>query len=90
MYFSGMEQEEFKKDVMQFLVSRGHGRLAASTDVETFPDAVLNGKRLDLYNLYKEVYVCVFGALKYEGQLDFLLRPFLCLTIRWSQEEGFM
>ena len=51
-----MKQEEFKKDIMQFLISRGHGRLVPSTDVETFPDAVLNGKRLDVYNLYKEVY----------------------------------
>eukprot|EP00250_Pteridium_aquilinum_P020516 c24844_g1_i1 orf=698-3193(-) len=48
-------EEEFRKDVMQFLISRGHGRLVPSTDVETFPDAVLNGKRLDLYNLYREV-----------------------------------
>ena len=56
-FVSGMKQEEFKKDIMQFLISRGHGRLVPSTDVETFPDAVLNGKRLDVYNLYKEVYV---------------------------------
>lgn len=48
-------EEEFRKDVMQFLISRGHGRLVPSTDVATFPDAVLNGKRLDLYNLYREV-----------------------------------
>lgn len=48
-------EDEFRKDVMQFLISRGHGRLVPSTDVESFPDAVLNGKRLDLYNLYREV-----------------------------------
>ena len=62
MYFSGVKQEEFKKDVMQFLISRGHGRLAASADVETFPDAVLNGKRLDLYNLYKEVCLSLWST----------------------------
>ncbi|KAH7446503.1 hypothetical protein KP509_01G059600 [Ceratopteris richardii] len=48
-------EEEFRKDVMQFLISRGHARLVPSSDVNTFPDAVLNGKRLDLYNLYREV-----------------------------------
>ena len=58
-----MKQEEFKKDIMQFLISRGHGRLVPSTDVETFPDAVLNGKRLDVYNLYKEVYICNFSKV---------------------------
>ncbi|KAH7296734.1 hypothetical protein KP509_26G036800 [Ceratopteris richardii] len=47
--------EEFRKDLMQFLSSRGHGRLVPSEDVATFPDAVLNGRKLDLYNLYKEV-----------------------------------
>lgn len=47
--------EEFRKDVMMFLISRGHTRLVPSTDLEAFPDAVLNGKRLDLYNLYREV-----------------------------------
>jgi hypothetical protein len=55
-----MKQEEFKKDVMQFLISRGHGRLVPSTETEMFPEAVLNGKRLDVYNLYKEVYVVFF------------------------------
>jgi hypothetical protein len=44
---------------MEFLVSRGHGRLVISTDIETFPEAVLNGKRLDIYNLYKEVWLCL-------------------------------
>ncbi|KAJ7552209.1 hypothetical protein O6H91_06G046200 [Diphasiastrum complanatum] len=46
---------ECSEDVMQFLSSRGHGRLIPPMGVETFPDAVLNGKRLDLYNLYREV-----------------------------------
>lgn len=57
-FASDIYQDEFRKDVMQFLISRGHGRLVPSTDVESFPDAVLNGKRLDLYNLYREVRVC--------------------------------
>eukprot|EP00249_Psilotum_nudum_P022397 c28503_g2_i2 orf=261-2768(+) len=51
----GCSEEQFLKDVMQFLISRGHTRLVPSTEPESFPDAVLNGKRLDLYNLYKEV-----------------------------------
>eukprot|EP00249_Psilotum_nudum_P022396 c28503_g1_i1 orf=565-3126(+) len=48
-------EEELLKDVMQFLISRGHSRLVPSSGIESFPDAILNGKRLDLYNLYKEV-----------------------------------
>jgi len=40
---------------MQFLVSRGHGRLIPQTGIDSFPNVVLNGKRLDLYNLYREV-----------------------------------
>lgn len=48
-------QEEFLKDVMQFLILRGHTRLIPQSGLAEFPDAILNGKRLDLYNLYKEV-----------------------------------
>lgn len=48
-------QEEFLKDVMQFLMLRGHTRLIPQSGLAEFPDAILNGKRLDLYNLYKEV-----------------------------------
>lgn len=48
-------QEEFLKDVMQFLILRGHTRLIPQSGLVEFPDAILNGKRLDLYNLYKEV-----------------------------------
>lgn len=48
-------QEEFLKDVMQFLLLRGHNRLIPQGGLTEFPDAILNGKRLDLYNLYKEV-----------------------------------
>ena len=48
-------QEDFLKDVMQFLLQRGHDRLVPQGGPAEFPDAVLNSKRLDLYNLYKEV-----------------------------------
>lgn len=48
-------QDEFLKDVMQFLILRGHNRLIPQSGPAEFPDAILNGKRLDLYNLYKEV-----------------------------------
>jgi hypothetical protein len=48
-------QEDFLKDVMQFLLQRGHTRLVPQGGLAEFPDAVLNTKRLDLYNLYKEV-----------------------------------
>jgi hypothetical protein len=40
---------------MQFLILRGHTRLIPQGGLAEFPDAILNGKRLDLYNLYKEV-----------------------------------
>lgn len=48
-------QGDFLKDVMQFLLQRGHIRLIPQGGLAEFPDAVLNTKRLDLYNLYKEV-----------------------------------
>jgi hypothetical protein len=40
---------------MQFLVLRGHTRLIPQGGFAEFPDAVLNAKRLDLFNLYREV-----------------------------------
>lgn len=48
-------QEEFLRDVMQFLIIRGHSRLVPPGGLAEFPDAVLNSKRLDLFNLYREV-----------------------------------
>lgn len=48
-------QEEFLKDVMQFLILRGHTRLIPQGGIAEFPDAILNAKRLDLFNLYREV-----------------------------------
>ena len=49
-------QEEFLKDVMQFLLHRGHTRLIPQGGLAEFPDAILNSKRLDVYNLYREVF----------------------------------
>lgn len=40
---------------MQFLIHRGHSRLVPQGGLSEFPDVVLNAKRLDLFNLYKEV-----------------------------------
>ncbi|KAI4335151.1 hypothetical protein L6164_013824 [Bauhinia variegata] len=48
-------EEEFLKDVMQFLTLRGHTRLIPQGGLAEFPDAILNAKRLDLFNLYREV-----------------------------------
>ncbi|TYJ32496.1 hypothetical protein E1A91_A05G039100v1 [Gossypium mustelinum] len=48
-------EEEFLRDVMQFLIVRGHTRLVPQGGLAEFPDAILNAKRLDLYNLYREV-----------------------------------
>ncbi|WCJ42879.1 ARID/BRIGHT DNA-binding domain-containing protein [Euphorbia peplus] len=48
-------EEEFLRDVMQFLVLRGHTRLVPQGGLSEFPDAILNAKRLDLFNLYREV-----------------------------------
>lgn len=48
-------EDEFLQDLVNFLESRGHNRLVPPAGLEAFPEVVLNGKRLDLYNLYKEV-----------------------------------
>lgn len=40
---------------MQFLILRGHTRLVPQGGLAEFPDAILNAKRLDLFNLYREV-----------------------------------
>lgn len=58
-------QEEFLRDVMQFLVIRGHSRLVPPGGLAEFPDAVLNSKRLDLFNLYREVvYIMILVSIK--------------------------
>lgn len=46
---------------MEFLILRGHNRLIPQGGLAEFPDAILNAKRLDLYNLYREV-TCFIGA----------------------------
>jgi hypothetical protein len=45
---------------MQFLILRGHSRLVPQGGLAEFPDAILNAKRLDLFNLYREVslFIC--------------------------------
>ncbi|KAK1263395.1 AT-rich interactive domain-containing protein 4 [Acorus gramineus] len=48
-------EEEFLRDVMQFLILRGHARLIPQGGLAEFPDAILNAKQLDLYSLYREV-----------------------------------
>ncbi|XP_078156653.1 AT-rich interactive domain-containing protein 4-like [Carex rostrata] len=66
-------EEEFLKDVMQFLVQRGHNKLVPQGGLSEFPDAILNAKRLDLYNLYKEVVsrggFYVGNGINWKGQV---------------------
>ncbi|CAO2211118.1 unnamed protein product [Urochloa humidicola] len=66
-------EEDFLKDVMQFLLQRGHTRLVPQGGLAEFPDAVLNTKRLDLYNLYKEVVsrggFYVGNGINWKGQV---------------------
>jgi len=58
---------------MQFLIQRGHNRLVPHGGLAEFPDAVLNAKRLDLYNLYKEVVsrggFYVGNGINWKGQV---------------------
>ena len=65
-----MNHEEFLADLVNFLESRGHGRLIPPTGVDAFPEVVLNGKRLDLYNLYREVLY--FGSRSMYEVLGFV------------------
>ena len=44
-------QEDFLQDLCAF--HRKHGTKNVSPD--NFPDAILNGSRLDVYHLYREV-----------------------------------
>ncbi|CAD6224899.1 unnamed protein product [Miscanthus lutarioriparius] len=66
-------EEDFLKDVMQFLIQRGHNRLVPQGGLAEFPDAILNAKRLDLYNLYKEVVsrggFYVGNGINWKGQV---------------------
>lgn len=87
--FPFLFQEEFLKDVMEFLLLRGHSRLIPQGGLEEFPDAILNGKRLDLFNLYKEVRSWIidssFGILPEKIHIERA-----ALLHRWSLEEAFM
>ncbi|ONI15238.1 hypothetical protein PRUPE_3G031800 [Prunus persica] len=73
-------EEEFLKDVMQFLILRGHSRLIPQGGLAEFPDAILNGKRLDLYNLYKEVVTRggfhVGNGINWKGQIFSKMRNY--------------
>ncbi|KAG6425787.1 hypothetical protein SASPL_109991 [Salvia splendens] len=66
-------EEEFLKDVMQFLILRGHNRLIPQGGIAEFPDAILNAKRLDLFNLYREVVTRggfhVGNGINWKGQV---------------------
>ncbi len=44
-------EAQFLEDLCAFHCERN----GKNVTPETFPDAILNGSRLDLYNLYKEV-----------------------------------
>ena len=44
-------EKAFLTDLCDFM----RERLDRNYDAESFPDAILNGRRLDLFNLYKEV-----------------------------------
>ncbi|KAF7843675.1 AT-rich interactive domain-containing protein 4-like [Senna tora] len=73
-------EEEFLKDVMEFLILRGHSRLIPQGGLTEFPDAILNGKRLDLYNLYKEVVTRggfhVGNGINWKGQIFSKMRNY--------------
>ncbi|KAJ7963354.1 AT-rich interactive domain-containing protein 4-like [Quillaja saponaria] len=73
-------EEEFLTDVMQFLILRGHTRLLPQGGLAEFPDAILNGKRLDLYNLYKEVVTRggfhVGNGINWKGQIFSKMRNY--------------
>ncbi|CAO2824656.1 unnamed protein product [Amaranthus hypochondriacus] len=73
-------EEDFLKDVMQFLILRGHTRLVPHGGFEEFPDAILNSKRLDLYNLYREVVsrggFHVGNGINWKGQVFSKMRNY--------------
>lgn len=73
-------QDEFLQDLVSFLESRGHNRLVPPAGLDAFPEVVLNGKRLDLYNLYKEVSLCNFVISRFRLLLPTFLSFLRCLT----------
>jgi hypothetical protein len=66
-------EEDFLQDLIDFLGSRGQSRLIPPAGVDAFPEVVLNGKRLDLYNLYREVVsrggFHVGNGINWKGQI---------------------
>lgn len=66
-------EEEFLKDLVHFLILRGHQRLVPPGGLSEFPGAVLNAKRLDLFCLYKEVVTRggyhVGNSINWRGQI---------------------
>ncbi|THU53182.1 hypothetical protein C4D60_Mb10t11690 [Musa balbisiana] len=72
--------EEFLEDVMQFLILRGHSRLVPQGGISEFPDAILNAKRLDLFNLYREVVsrggFYVGNGINWKGQVFSKMRNY--------------
>ncbi|KAL8138611.1 hypothetical protein V2J09_004612 [Rumex salicifolius] len=73
-------EEEFLKDVLQFLILRGHTRLIPQAGLAEFPDAILNSKRLDLFNLYREVVsrggFHVGNGINWKGQIFYKMRNY--------------
>lgn len=55
---------------MEFLILRGHSRLVPQGGIAEFPDAILNAKRLDLFNLYREVFLFPFISFGNLSVLD--------------------
>lgn len=55
---------------MEFLILRGHSRLVPQGGIAEFPDAILNAKRLDLFNLYREVFLFPFISFGNMSVLD--------------------
>lgn len=76
---------------MEFLIQRGNHKLVPLGGLQEFPDAILNAKRLDLYNLYREVRSfaeCFFIKISCH---DFSNKPFnFWKCFRWSQEVGIL
>ena len=65
-------QEEFFRDVMQFLtLLRGHTFLIPQGGLAEFPDAILNAKRLDLFNLYREVFFSLLKVIENMPRISF-------------------
>lgn len=78
------EQEDFLSDLIKFLVSRGHGRLIPPAGAEGFPEVVLNGKRLDLYNLYREVWSLLCECLYLTWFLSLATKLDLPIEVKYS------